>query len=116
MTRFSVTGYSLGGLIARYVVGYVVRIVTSPILHHGLRVHGVQVAHACHSILLQRGFFENVTPVNLNTIATPHIGLPKYPTVISSLFSYLGPKLLSRTGEQFYVVRASCALICRSIQ
>ncbi|KAI0741678.1 DUF676-domain-containing protein [Daedaleopsis nitida] len=76
VTRFSVTGYSLGGLIARYVVG----------------------------ILHQRGFFEDVTPVNFNTIATPHIGLPRYPTVISSIFAYLGPKLLSRTGEQFYVV------------
>ncbi|KAL1944932.1 hypothetical protein VTO73DRAFT_2552 [Trametes versicolor] len=76
VTRFSVTGYSLGGLISRYVVG----------------------------ILHQRGFFTSVTPVNFNTIATPHIGLPKYPTTISSLFAFFGPKLLSRTGEQFYVV------------
>ncbi|KAI0358083.1 DUF676-domain-containing protein [Trametes cingulata] len=76
VTRFSVTGYSLGGLIARYLVG----------------------------ILHQRGFFASVTPVNFNTIATPHVGLPRYPTVISSLFAFFGPKLLSRTGEQFYAV------------
>ncbi|KAI0369198.1 DUF676-domain-containing protein [Pilatotrama ljubarskyi] len=76
VTRFSVTGYSLGGLIARYLVG----------------------------ILHQRGFFTSVTPVNFNTIATPHVGLPRYPTVISSLFAFFGPKLLSRTGEQFYAV------------
>ncbi|KAJ8489330.1 hypothetical protein ONZ51_g2963 [Trametes cubensis] len=76
VTRFSVTGYSLGGLIARYLVG----------------------------ILHQRGFFTSVTPVNFNTVATPHIGLPRYPTVLSSLFAFFGPKLLSRTGEQFYVV------------
>ncbi|KAI0766616.1 putative serine esterase-domain-containing protein [Trametes elegans] len=76
VTRFSVTGYSLGGLIARYVVG----------------------------ILHQRGFFNNVTPVNFNTIATPHVGLPRYPTLISSVANYLGPKLLSRTGEQFFLV------------
>ncbi|KAI0639203.1 DUF676-domain-containing protein [Trametes polyzona] len=76
VTRFSVTGYSLGGLIARYLVG----------------------------ILHQRGFFASVTPVNFNTVATPHIGLPRYPTTISSLFAYFGPKLLSRTGEQFYIV------------
>ncbi|KAI1793462.1 putative serine esterase-domain-containing protein [Ganoderma leucocontextum] len=74
--RFSVSGYSLGGLISRYVVG----------------------------ILHQRGFFEDVIPVNFNTIATPHIGLPRYRSFISRLFAYFGPKLLSRTGEQFYVI------------
>ncbi|KAH9940836.1 DUF676-domain-containing protein [Epithele typhae] len=76
VTRFSVTGYSLGGLVSRYVIG----------------------------ILHQRGFFDTVTPVNFNTLATPHIGLPKYPTFLSSLTNYFGPKLLSRTGEQFYTV------------
>ncbi|KAH9962370.1 putative serine esterase-domain-containing protein [Russula dissimulans] len=76
VTRFSVTGYSLGGLVARYVVG----------------------------ILHQRKFFVTVTPVNFNTIATPHIGLLAYPSFFSRLSSLLGPKLLSRTGEQFYGV------------
>lgn len=56
------------------------------------------------SILSQKGFFEKVQPINFNTIATPHIGLPRYPSWVSSLFSALGPKLLSRTGEQFYSV------------
>lgn len=74
VTRFSITGYSLGGLVARYVVG----------------------------ILYQRKFFEVVTPVNFNTCATPHIGLPRYSTMFSFLAQYIGPKLLSRTGEQFY--------------
>ncbi|KAJ6581475.1 putative serine esterase-domain-containing protein [Mycena capillaripes] len=76
VTRFSITGYSLGGLVSRYVVG----------------------------ILRQRGFFENVTPVNFNTIATPHLGLARYRSLFSTLASALGPKLLSRTGEQFYCV------------
>ncbi|KAJ7748546.1 putative serine esterase-domain-containing protein [Mycena maculata] len=76
VTRFSITGYSLGGLVARYVVG----------------------------VLRQRGFFENVAPVNFNTLATPHIGLPRYRSFFSSLTSFLGAKLLSRTGEQFYCV------------
>ncbi|KAI9511411.1 putative serine esterase-domain-containing protein [Russula earlei] len=76
VTRFSVTGYSLGGLLARYVVG----------------------------ILNQRKFFVTVTPVNFNTIATPHIGLLTYPSFLSRLGSLLGPRLLSRTGEQFYGV------------
>ncbi|KAI0289582.1 putative serine esterase-domain-containing protein [Russula brevipes] len=76
VTRFSVTGYSLGGLVARYVIG----------------------------VLHQRKFFATVTAVNLNTIATPHIGLLPYPTLISRLGSWIGPRLLSRTGEQFYGV------------
>ncbi|KAA1473698.1 DUF676-domain-containing protein [Dentipellis sp. KUC8613] len=76
VTKFSVTGYSLGGLVARYVVG----------------------------ILRQRKFFDGVTPVNFNTIATPHIGLLRYPSFWSRLASTLGPRLLSRTGEQFYGV------------
>ncbi|KAF8074750.1 DUF676-domain-containing protein [Lyophyllum atratum] len=76
VSKFSVTGYSLGGLIARYVIG----------------------------ILHQKGFFEKVTPVNFNTIATPHLGLPRYPSIMSALTSSLGPRLLSRTGEQFYLV------------
>jgi len=76
LARFSVTGYSLGGLLARYLVG----------------------------ILHQRGFFKDVIPVNFNTLATPHIGLPKYRSLFSAITSSLGPKLLSRTGEQFYNV------------
>ncbi|KAI0819147.1 DUF676-domain-containing protein [Trametes gibbosa] len=76
VTRFSVTGYSLGGLVARYLVG----------------------------VLYQRDFFTSITPVNFNTVATPHIGLPKYPTKMSSLFAFLGPKIMSRTGPQFFLV------------
>ena len=55
------------------------------------------------SVLSHAGFFENITPVNFNTIATPHAGLPRYPSLLSSLASVLVPKLLSRTGEQFYL-------------
>ncbi|KZT10130.1 DUF676-domain-containing protein [Laetiporus sulphureus 93-53] len=76
VTRFSITGYSLGGLVSRYTVG----------------------------VLHQRKYFDKVKPVNFNTFATPHIGLPRYRNVLSSLTSYLGPKMLSRTGEQFWVV------------
>ena len=76
VTKFSITGYSLGGLVSRYVIG----------------------------VLHQRKFFENVTPVNFNTFATPHIGLPRYPNFFSALANSLGPRLLSRTGEQFFAV------------
>ncbi|KAI0343271.1 DUF676-domain-containing protein [Trametopsis cervina] len=76
VTRFSVTGYSLGGLIARYLVG----------------------------ILHQRKFFDKITPVNFTTVATPHIGMILFPTFRSKLFLALGSRLLSRTGEQFYAM------------
>ncbi|KAF7424693.1 hypothetical protein PC9H_010004 [Pleurotus ostreatus] len=73
VTRLSVTGYSLGGLIARYVVG----------------------------ILHQRGFFHDVEPINFNTIATPHIGMPRYASLLSALMAACA-KHLSRTGEQLF--------------
>ncbi|KAF9530478.1 lipid particle protein [Crepidotus variabilis] len=74
VTRFSITGYSLGGLISRYCIG----------------------------VLDQQGFFDKIEPTNFNTVATPHCGLPRYRSFFSTVASKLGPRLLSRTGEQFY--------------
>ncbi|KAG8873342.1 hypothetical protein FRB97_006808 [Tulasnella sp. 331] len=74
VTRFSLVGYSLGGLLSRYAIG----------------------------ILNSQGFFDKVTPVNFATVATPNIGLLVYPTFVSRLFRMLGPTFLSRTGEHFY--------------
>lgn len=76
VAQFSITGYSLGGLVSRYVIG----------------------------ILHQRNFFETVSPVNFNTFATPHLGLPRYPNFFSALATSLGPTFLSRTGEQFFAL------------
>lgn len=78
VTKISFTGYSLGGVIARYVLG----------------------------ILHQRRFFDTVQPVNYTSIATPHLGLPKYDTFFGKLSRTLGPKLLSRTGTQFFATDA----------
>lgn len=76
VTKLSVVGYSLGGLVSRYLVG----------------------------VLHQRKFFDTVTPMNFVTVATPHIGLIQFPGFRSKMFAYLGPRLLSRTGKQFYAV------------
>ena len=76
VTRFSIVGYSMGGLIARYAIG------------------------ALHS--RSPSFFDNVEPVNFTTFASPAIGIPTFPTVISKVFNYCGARLLSRTGEQIY--------------
>ncbi|KAG8919544.1 hypothetical protein FRC00_011203 [Tulasnella sp. 408] len=75
VTRFSIFGYSLGGLVSRYTVG----------------------------ILYATKFFDDVTPVNFATIATPHIGLTIYRgSFLSRMNQRLAPILLSRTGKQFY--------------
>lgn len=74
VTRFSILGYSFGGLVARYAVG----------------------------ILYSQGFFDDVVPMNFATIATPNIGLLRYPTFWSAISQMLGPIFLSRTGEHFF--------------
>ncbi|CEL61600.1 Putative lipase YOR059C OS=Saccharomyces cerevisiae (strain ATCC 204508 / S288c) GN=YOR059C PE=1 SV=1 [Rhizoctonia solani AG-1 IB] len=76
VTKFSIFGYSLGGLISRYAIG----------------------------ILYKRGFFRKVKPVNFTTFATPHLGLPRVPGFLGKIMHKLGPKMLSRTGKQFYGV------------
>ncbi|KAF8236552.1 DUF676-domain-containing protein [Tricholoma matsutake] len=75
ITRFSVTGYSLGGLVGRYLI----------------------------CILYQQGFFETIAPVNFHSIATPHLGVPRLPTLVSTVVSSCAPRLM-RTGEQLYCV------------
>ncbi|KIM26153.1 hypothetical protein M408DRAFT_73174 [Serendipita vermifera MAFF 305830] len=74
VTRFSVVGYSLGGLLSRYMIG----------------------------VLNQRKFFDNIKPVNFTTFATPNIGLVRTEFLFSKLGFKLGPKIMSRTGPQFY--------------
>ncbi|KAK7036748.1 hypothetical protein VNI00_011414 [Paramarasmius palmivorus] len=75
--RFSVVGYSLGGLVARYLIGI---------------LHG-------------KDFFNDIIPVNFDTIATPHIGLVTYQNSrLYDALAYLGPRLCSRTGKQMYAV------------
>jgi len=105
VTRFSISGYSLGGLLARYVIG----------------------------ALYANKFFDTIEPVNFTTIATPHLGIPKYPSFFSTMVRHfssfhlrisfhvriayttllsfqgtqIGPRLLGRTGLQFYGVDKS---------
>ncbi|KAL1410001.1 hypothetical protein Q8F55_004001 [Vanrija albida] len=78
VARFSVMGYSLGGLVARYLVGLLNA--RSP------------------------SFFDKHEPVTFSAMASPHLGIPRYNTFISTVLCWLGGRLLSRTGEQVYVV------------
>ncbi|KAK9465159.1 putative serine esterase-domain-containing protein [Lipomyces arxii] len=73
---FSIVGYSLGGLIARYVVGE----------------------------LFNSGFFDTVTPMNFATFATPHLGVcAGQNTVMRKVLNGYGRRLLSQSGRDMFL-------------
>ncbi|KAH0833717.1 hypothetical protein AYO21_04463 [Fonsecaea monophora] len=76
ITRFSIVGYSLGGLVARYAIG----------------------------LLYHKGLFEKITPVNFTTFVTPHLGVRTPLTGYQNhLWNVLGARLLSASGRQLFL-------------
>jgi hypothetical protein len=77
ITKISIVGYSLGGLVARYVVG----------------------------LLFSKGYFERMQPVNFTTFATPHLGV-RSPSLgpHNYLWNVLGARTLSTSGRQLFTV------------
>ncbi|CAO1630156.1 unnamed protein product [Parajaminaea phylloscopi] len=75
VVRFSILGYSLGGLMARYTVG----------------------------LLHSKGFFETVQPVSFTTLSTPHLGVPRTSGWFSQVAAAVGSRFLGRTGQQLYL-------------
>ena len=75
--KFSMVGYSLGGLVARYCVG---------LLHSNC-------------------WFNRITPINFNTFASPHLGV-RTPILgyQSHLWNALGSRTLSMSGRQIFGV------------
>lgn len=73
--KFSILGYSLGGLIARMVV----------------------------QKLKAAKFFDHVQPCNFATFASPAIGIPLLSGVIPSIIHTLGSFFLSRSGKHLYL-------------
>ncbi|CAJ0829228.1 5789_t:CDS:2 [Entrophospora sp. SA101] len=72
ITKFSIIGYSLGGLIARYAIG----------------------------ILYFQGFFNNIEPLHFATFATPHLGIRREDDGIwTKVFNWSSSILLSKTGR-----------------
>ncbi|KAF3047109.1 hypothetical protein E8E12_011282 [Didymella heteroderae] len=73
--KFSITGYSFGGLIARYAIG----------------------------LLYHKGIFEQIEPVNFTTFATPHLGV-RTPLrgYTSHVWNVLGARTLSASGRQLF--------------
>lgn len=77
VTKLSVVGYSLGGLIARYAIG----------------------------LLYSRRWFDKLQPLNFTTFATPHLGT-RTPLVgwHSELFNALGARTISQSGRQLFLL------------
>lgn len=76
VTKMSVVGYSLGGLISRYAIG----------------------------ILYHQGVFEQIEPVNFTTFCTPHVGVLTPGSNLSvRIFNALIPNVLSLSGKQMFL-------------
>ncbi|KAL8826204.1 MAG: hypothetical protein Q9170_007494 [Blastenia crenularia] len=77
ITKLSIVGYSLGGLIARYAIG----------------------------LLHSKGWFEKIQPVNFTTFATPHLGV-RTPLrgYHSHLWNAFGSRTLSASGRQLFTI------------
>lgn len=77
ITKFSIVGYSLGGLVARYAIG----------------------------LLYHKGYFDKITPVNFTTFVTPHLGVRTPLTGYSNhLWNVLGARTLSTSGRQLFTI------------
>ncbi|ORX36237.1 putative serine esterase-domain-containing protein [Kockovaella imperatae] len=76
VTHISFMGYSLGGLVARYLVG---------------------LLHAS-----EPSFFDTRLPVSFSTAATPHLGVLRYATRMNTVVHTIGRRLFSRSGQQMY--------------
>ena len=75
--KISIVGYSLGGLVARYIIG----------------------------LLYSKGWFERMKPVNFTTFATPHLGV-KTPLlgIQYKVLNFLGSRSLSTSGLQLFTI------------
>ncbi|KAL1411241.1 hypothetical protein Q8F55_002192 [Vanrija albida] len=84
VVAFSVTGYSLGGLIARALIGHL---------------------HA-----RSPSFFTTHRPASFSTIATPHLGVLRYGSWKNTAVHAIGQHLFSRTGRHLYLLDTDKAL------
>ena len=77
ITRLSIVGYSMGGLIARYSVG----------------------------LLFSRGLFDKLEPVNFTAFASPFLGVrAPIKGYHSYLWNVLGGRMLSISGQQLFLM------------
>lgn len=76
VVKFSIVGYSLGGLIARFIIGEFFRL----------------------------GFFDTVKPVFFTTFATPHVGVEFFKNFLfDKAANEIGRYLFGPSGKQLFV-------------
>ncbi|KAL7681190.1 putative alpha/Beta hydrolase [Plasmopara halstedii] len=77
LQKISMIGHSLGGLYNRFCIG----------------------------LLLSRGFFDKVEPMNFITLASPHLGIRRPRRGATNVvFNALMPKIFSRSGAQLTLI------------
>ncbi|CAD6887027.1 unnamed protein product [Tilletia controversa] len=96
IARFSILGYSLGGLVSRYTVG---------LLHSRHFFTLVSESHILPSIddKTAEQLQKPPVPVQFITMATPHLGMLPPSSNFRRFAAYVGARLLSRTGEQLFL-------------
>lgn len=76
VVKFSLVGYSLGGLISRYLIG----------------------------VLNDIGFFEMVEPVFFTTFATPHVGIQFFnDNIFDHTANWMGQYLFGKSGREMFM-------------
>ncbi|PYI10297.1 DUF676-domain-containing protein [Aspergillus sclerotiicarbonarius CBS 121057] len=77
ITKLSMVGYSLGGLVARYALG----------------------------LLYARGWLDKLEPVNFTTFVSPHVGV-RHPLkgTWGFLWNNVGPHTISISGKQMFMI------------
>ncbi|KAG7192364.1 uncharacterized protein KQ657_001763 [Scheffersomyces spartinae] len=87
VVKFSIVGYSLGGLISRYVIGELYKI----------------------------GFFESIEPIYFTTFATPHVGIQFYDKgLFPKIANTLGPYLFGYSGRELFIADKEKLLVTMS--
>ncbi|ODQ63910.1 DUF676-domain-containing protein [Nadsonia fulvescens var. elongata DSM 6958] len=77
VTKISIVGYSLGGLISRYAIG----------------------------LLYSKGLFDTIQPFLFTTFCSPHVGVIALGSGISAkLYNWLVPRVLGTTGRQLFLL------------
>lgn len=80
VVRFSIVGYSMGGLISRYAVG----------------------------VLYANGYFDDIEAYQFTTFCTPHLGILRLENgVFAAGFNWVAAKVLAHTGKQLFLKDAT---------
>ncbi|GMM36051.1 putative hydrolase [Saccharomycopsis crataegensis] len=75
ITKISIVGYSLGGLVSRYMIGK----------------------------LYEAGFFENIEPYFFTTFATPHLGVKFFGSYSGPILNFLGSNFIGTSGRDLFI-------------